>query len=77
MDEQKVKTFDVVFDCEAGLLTPPLGICVFTVKAAVDRDDISLGTIFMGAILYWVMLLMLIVLLYHFPTIATFLPGKM
>lgn len=62
---------------EAGILTPPLGLCVYTVKAAVNDDRISLGTIFLGATPYWIMLLLLIILLVYIPGLATYLPGIM
>lgn len=62
---------------EAGILTPPLGLCVYTVKAAVNDDRISLGTIFLGATPYWIMLLLLIILLVYFPSMATYLPSIM
>lgn len=62
---------------EAGILTPPLGLCVYTVKAAVNDPNVSLGVIFKGAVPYWIMLLILIVFLVIFPGIATYLPGKM
>jgi len=59
---------------ETGLLTPPFGILVFTVKAALPDDGVSLAEIFRGAIPYWVCLLMVIVVIAAFPAIATWLP---
>jgi tripartite ATP-independent transporter DctM subunit len=60
---------------ETGLLTPPFGILVFTVKAAVPDRDISLAEIFRGAIPYWIVLLAVVALLAVFPQVATFLPN--
>jgi C4-dicarboxylate transporter, DctM subunit len=61
---------------ETGLLTPPFGILVFTVKAAVtDEKDLSTGEIFKGAVPYWIALLGAIVALVIFPQIATWLPN--
>ncbi len=61
---------------ETGLLTPPFGILVFTVKAAVtDEKDLSTGEIFKGAIPYWIMLLIAILSLVFFPQVATWLPN--
>ena len=60
---------------ETGLLTPPFGLLVFTVKAAVQDPKIGVGTIFAGSTPYWVALIMVIVCLWQFPQIATFLPG--
>src|SRR3970040_2561458 len=42
---------------ETGLLTPPFGLLVFTVKAAVQVPGIRVGTIFAGAVPYWFALL--------------------
>ena len=61
---------------EAGLLTPPFGILVFTVKAAVtDEKNLSAGEIFSGATAYWMALLAAIVVIAAFPQIATWLPS--
>ena len=60
---------------ETGLLTPPFGILVFTVKAAVPDRSITLAEIFRGSIPYWVVLLGVVVALAIFPQFATFLPG--
>jgi TRAP-type C4-dicarboxylate transport system permease large subunit len=60
---------------EAGLLTPPFGLIVYTVKAAVDDDDISVWQIFHSSTPYWVIMLIGVVLLVLFPKIATWLPS--
>lgn len=61
---------------ETGLLTPPFGILVFTVKAAVSEEkDLSPGEIFKGALPYWVILLITILVLVVFPEVATWLPN--
>jgi tripartite ATP-independent transporter DctM subunit len=61
---------------ETGLLTPPFGILVFTVKAALpDEKNLYAGEIFKGALPYWLLLLSSIVLLVLFPEIATWLPN--
>lgn len=61
---------------ETGLLTPPFGILVFTVKAAVtDEKNLSTGEIFRGSVAYWVALLVAIVTLVVFPEVATWLPN--
>jgi C4-dicarboxylate transporter, DctM subunit len=61
---------------ETGLLTPPFGILVFTVKAAVDGEpDLKNGEIFRGAVPYWICLLGAIVAIVAFPQIATWLPS--
>jgi C4-dicarboxylate transporter DctM subunit len=60
---------------EAGLLTPPFGLIVYTVKAAVDDDDISVWQIFHASTPYWVIMLIGVLLLVMFPKIATWLPS--
>lgn len=63
-----------VLAIEAGLLTPPFGILVYTVKSAIDDKDISIWDIFAASTPYWVVLLLAVVLIAFFPGIATFLP---
>jgi tripartite ATP-independent transporter DctM subunit len=60
---------------ETGLLTPPFGLLVFTVKAAIHDPDVSVAKIFAGSAPYWVALLAVVVCLWQFPQIATYLPG--
>jgi C4-dicarboxylate transporter, DctM subunit len=60
---------------EAGLLTPPFGILVFTVKAAVDDRDVSIWDIFRSSVPYWIVLLISVGLIALFPSIATVLPN--
>ncbi|MGH6885748.1 MAG: TRAP transporter large permease subunit [Geminicoccales bacterium] len=62
---------------EAGLLTPPFGILVYTVKLAIDDQDISIWQIFKSSTPYWVVLLLSVLLVALFPAIATFLPNLM
>ena len=62
---------------EAGLLTPPLGLCVYTVKGSISDADATLGKIFLGSIPYWIILIILVFLIAFFPSIATWLPSKM
>jgi tripartite ATP-independent transporter DctM subunit len=60
---------------ETGLLTPPFGLLVFTVKAAIHDPEVSVGKIFAGSVPYWVALLAVVVGLWQFPQLATYLPG--
>jgi tripartite ATP-independent transporter DctM subunit len=60
---------------ETGLLTPPFGILVFTVKAAVPDKNVELGEIFRCSIPYWIVLLVVVAALAVFPQLATFLPN--
>jgi TRAP-type C4-dicarboxylate transport system permease large subunit len=61
---------------EAGILTPPLGLCVFTVKACLTPgDDVSLGRIFYASTPYWLLLVVLMWIVYAVPELATWLPS--
>jgi len=65
-----------ILTIEAGLLTPPFGLLVYTVKAAAPREDpVSIVEIFAGSTPYWVMILILIVAIYFIPEIASYLPN--
>ncbi|NQV55765.1 MAG: TRAP transporter large permease subunit [Rhodospirillales bacterium] len=62
---------------EAGLLTPPFGLLVYTVKGSVDDPSVQLSEIFMGSVPYWVLMLVVMVMIWAVPEIATWLPSKM
>jgi tripartite ATP-independent transporter DctM subunit len=61
---------------EAGLLTPPFGLLVYTVKSAIQDIDPTMNvmTIFKSSTPYWIIMLIGMVLIVRFPVIATFLP---
>ena len=61
---------------EAGLLTPPFGLLVYTVKSAIQDEDpaISLGQIFRSSTPYWVIILLAMTMIIVSPQIATALP---
>ena len=61
---------------EAGLLTPPVGLLIYTVKAAVPDKTVTLAHAFKGAIPYWVLILIVAALILILPAIATWLPAK-
>ena len=58
---------------EAGLLTPPLGLLVYTVKGAVPDSSVTLTEIFAGSIPYWLLMLVVMIIIWIFPITATFL----
>ena len=62
---------------EAGLLTPPFGLLVYTVKAAVQDEDssVSIVDIFKSSTPYWMIILIAMVLIIQFPQIAMYLPN--
>jgi len=62
----------VVLAVEIGLLTPPFGIAAFVVKATLGPDStITLGDIFAGAAPFAAMMLLVLVLVFLFPWLAT------
>ncbi|WP_066160817.1 TRAP transporter large permease [Hydrogenophaga pseudoflava] len=62
---------------EAGVLTPPFGMSVFVVKAAVPDRNLTVREIFVGVTPYWVMILFMAWLIYAWPALATWLPSRM
>lgn len=62
---------------EAGLLTPPFGLLVYTVKGSVEDPTVRLSEIFRGSVPYWILMLLVMLLIWIFPEIATWLPSKM
>ena len=62
---------------EAGLLTPPFGLLVYTVKGSVEERAVTLGDIFRGSIPYWLLMLFVMAMIWAFPEIATWLPRSM
>jgi tripartite ATP-independent transporter DctM subunit len=64
----------VVLLVQAGLITPPVGLDVFTVSGA---SGIPVGTIFKGASYFLIGLVLCLVIIYIFPEIALFLPKRM
>lgn len=62
---------------EAGLLTPPFGLLVYTVKGSVEDRTVRLSEIFRGSVPYWILMLLVMLLIWIFPEIATWLPSKM
>jgi len=65
----------VVLALEMGLISPPVGLNVFIVKSVAP--GVSLGRIFTGVILFWVMMLATLAILVAFPQISLFLPNTM
>ena len=59
-----------VVGLEMGLLTPPLGLCVYVVKSTLDDARVSLADIFVGSAPFVVIMLAVVILLVFFPVIA-------
>tara|TARA_R110000751_G_scaffold288076_4_gene393260 strand:+ start:111331 stop:112644 length:1314 start_codon:yes stop_codon:yes gene_type:complete len=58
---------------EMGLLTPPFGLSVYTIKSAMNDPDLRVGEIFRGAIPFVFAMLVALVIIAIFPSIATWL----
>ena len=58
---------------EIGLLTPPFGLSVFTIKSAMNDPTLPVGTIFKGTLPFVLAMLAALVVLAIFPEIATWL----
>jgi tripartite ATP-independent transporter DctM subunit len=66
----------VMINLGAGLLTPPFGMVLFTMKGVAPRD-VTMGDIISGAIPYFIMNLTVISLMLMFPSLVLWLPGLM
>lgn len=60
---------------EAGLITPPMGLNLFTVAGAAK--DVSLETVMKGAAPFLFAIIVVVILLTVFPDIALYLPNMM
>jgi C4-dicarboxylate transporter DctM subunit len=58
---------------EIGLLTPPLGLAVYVIKSTLDRDDISLADIFIGAAPFALTMLFVLIAIILVPEISLYL----
>ena len=58
---------------EIGLLTPPFGLSVYTIKSAIDDRTLRVGEIFRGAAPFVMAMVGCLVVLTIFPQIATWL----
>ncbi|WP_299138428.1 TRAP transporter large permease [uncultured Tateyamaria sp.] len=60
-----------VIGAEIGLLTPPLGISCFVIKSTLNRRDISLKDVFLGALPFAAIMLCVLILLIRYPVLST------
>jgi TRAP-type C4-dicarboxylate transport system permease large subunit len=58
---------------EIGLLTPPFGVSVYTVKSALNDSRITVRDIFAGSFPFVLMMGAVLVLLVMFPKLSTWL----
>ena len=64
-----------VVGAEIGLLTPPLGISCFVIKATLNDDRIALKDVFLGALPFAVVMLFVLVLLIMYPQLSLWILG--
>ena len=62
-----------VIGAEIGLLTPPLGISCFVIKITLNDDRISLKDVFLGALPFAAVMLVVLILLIWQPGLSTYL----
>ena len=60
-----------VIGAEIGLLTPPLGISCFVIKATLNDPSIKLKDVFLGALPFAFIMLLVLILLINFPSLST------
>ncbi|MBL1241138.1 MAG: TRAP transporter large permease subunit, partial [OCS116 cluster bacterium] len=58
---------------EMGLLTPPFGLSVYTIKAAMNDPDLKVGDIFRGAMPFVLAMIVGLAILVAFPQISIWL----
>jgi tripartite ATP-independent transporter DctM subunit len=62
-----------VISIEIGLLTPPFGLSVYTIKSAMDAPDLKVEEIFSGALPFIGAMLFSLLLIILFPPLASWL----
>ncbi|MDP4590120.1 MAG: TRAP transporter large permease subunit, partial [Burkholderiaceae bacterium] len=60
-----------VIAVEVGLLTPPFGISVFTVKSTLNDPNVSVESIFLGTLPFVLIMLVVLFLIALFPILTT------
>ncbi len=59
-----------VIGAEIGLLTPPLGISCFVIKTTLNDDRIALKDVFLGALPFAFVMLLVLILIIRFPILS-------
>jgi TRAP-type C4-dicarboxylate transport system permease large subunit len=71
----------VIMSIEIGLITPPVGLNVYTVRSVAvqmpEGKDLTLESIFKGILPFFFLSIVALVILIAVPPISTFLPSKM
>ncbi len=64
-----------VVGAEIGLLTPPLGISCFVIKSTLNDERIKLKDVFLGALPFAFVMLLVLLLLIKYPALSTAILG--
>ena len=71
----------VIMSIEIGLITPPVGLNVYTVRSVAvqmpEGEDLTLESIFKGILPFFFLSIVALIILIAVPPISTFLPSKM
>ena len=71
----------VIMAIEIGLITPPVGLNVYTVRSVAvqmpEGEDLTLENIFKGILPFFFLSIVALIILIAVPPISTFLPSKM
>ncbi len=59
-----------VIGAEIGLLTPPLGISCFVIKSTLDDQSITLKDVFLGALPFAFVMLLVLIVIIRFPSLS-------
>ena len=59
-----------VIGAEIGLLTPPLGISCFVINATLNDPDISLKDVFLGALPFALIMLLVLIFIIRYPLLS-------
>jgi len=62
-----------VVAAEIGLLTPPLGLSCFVINATLDDNRIKLKDVFLGAVPFAFVMLLVLIILIRYPILSTVL----
>lgn len=65
----------VILMVQLGLLTPPVGLCVYVLKSAAPETP--LPTVFKSTFWFAVVICLMVILLILFPDLVLFLPRMM
>jgi len=65
-----------VVGAEIGLLTPPLGISCFVIKSTLNDPRIKLKDVFLGALPFALVMLVVLVILIKYPILSTYLISR-